>query len=136
MHEEVPREQSYVLPLSATGPDVLAELCGRYAGQLEASGTAALADICFTASTGRAHLRERVACVASTAAGMAELVREAAAGRGERVARGRAPLDPARPVLLFTGQGSQYAGVGRRLYQSQPRFRPPQHTGSLLRVSP
>jgi natural product biosynthesis luciferase-like monooxygenase protein len=139
--DEMPREQTCVLTLSATGPDVLAELCGRYADQLEASSTAELADICFTASTGRAHLRERVACVASTAPAMAELVREAAAGRSERVTRGRAPLDPARPVLLFTGQGSQYAGAGRRLYQSQPRFRAAldrhcaflhEHTGELL----
>jgi natural product biosynthesis luciferase-like monooxygenase protein len=112
----------YVLPLSAIGADVLKNLCERYADHLEHASASDLADVCFTASTGRAHLRERVACVASTASAMAEHLRAAAAG-AERSARGRAPLSALRPVLFFTGQGSQYAGAGRRLYESEPRFR-------------
>jgi natural product biosynthesis luciferase-like monooxygenase protein len=117
-----PRNGPFVLPLSATGPDALKDLCERYAGHLEDAGASELADICFTAGTGRAHLRERAACVASTASEMVERLREASPGTG-RVARGRAPANAIRPVLFFTGQGSQYAGVGRRLYESEPRFR-------------
>jgi natural product biosynthesis luciferase-like monooxygenase protein len=123
-----------VLPLSAVSADVLQQQCVHYAAHLDGPNTSGLADLCFTASTGRAHLRERLACVASTASEMAELLRETAAGNTARVARGRAPLDPLRPVFLFTGQGSQHAGMGRRLYESQPRFREAlDHHCALLR---
>jgi natural product biosynthesis luciferase-like monooxygenase protein len=130
-----------VLPLSAASADALHEQCERYARHLDGSGESGLADLCFTTATGRAHLRERVACVASTAAGMAELLRAAAAGDTERVARGRAPVDALRPVMFFTGQGSQYAGAACRLYETQPRFRAAldrhaesvrEHTGELI----
>ncbi|MGJ4928860.1 MupA/Atu3671 family FMN-dependent luciferase-like monooxygenase [Bradyrhizobium sp. HKCCYLS2038] len=120
---ELPRGQHWVLPLSATGPDVLDALCTRYADRLAQARRNELADICFTASTGRAHLPERVAIVAADAAEMSELLREGASGRSARVLRGHAPREAVRPVLLFTGQGSQHAGTGRRLYASQPRFR-------------
>ena len=85
-----------------------------------------LADVCHSAGAGRCHFEHRLALVAR----WTEQVREtlAAASRGESpaaIARGVLAPQAARPKIafVFTGQGSQYAGMGRQLYQSQPVFR-------------
>lgn len=139
--DEPALQRHWVLPLSASSPDVLDALCARYAERLASAGADELADICFTASTGRAHLSERIAFVASNKAEMEDLLRGTAARGSALVARGSALRSSVRPVMLFTGQGSQYVGAGRRLYESQPRFRDAldecceilyEHTGVVL----
>jgi len=76
-----------------------------------------LADVSFTLSNGRTAQRERAYVVASSTE---EAARKLIAGE---VTRGRA-APRARPVaFLFPGQGAQYVGMGKSLYESEPRFR-------------
>jgi myxalamid-type polyketide synthase MxaB len=70
-----------------------------------------LADICFSANSGRAPLTERVALVGSSREDI------------EVVARGRVRQQRPRVAFLFTGQGAQYEGMGRELYETEPVFR-------------
>jgi acyl transferase domain-containing protein/cyclopropane fatty-acyl-phospholipid synthase-like methyltransferase/aryl carrier-like protein len=84
-----------------------------------------LEDVAYTANTGRSPFRERLAVVAGTTE---ELRKRLASFRdGEMppgLVTGKARSSGA-PALgfLFTGQGSQYAQMGRRLYETQPTFR-------------
>ncbi len=111
-----------VLPLSARTAEGLGELAARWRDWLAASH-APLADAAATAAAGRSHLAQRLAVVGADtheiAAGIAAFLESKPA---RNLATGSAG---ARPKIagLFTGQGSQYPGMGRDLYVSEPVFR-------------
>jgi len=115
---------AHLLTLSAKSAPALQALAERYVTYLAAHPEQAWADVCFTANAGRAHFPHRLAMVAeSTEAAQAAL---AAAGKGEAVPAIIAGVRPDRRpplALLCTGQGAQYVGMGRELYQTQPVFR-------------
>ncbi|MEE2781456.1 MAG: SDR family NAD(P)-dependent oxidoreductase [Planctomycetota bacterium] len=113
----------HLLVLSAKSSHALSELTDRYCDQLE--NAEHFPDVCYTAATGRAHFPHRVAVLAKDTAQAQKLLE--AASKGERAAgleRGKADSQVSGKIaFLFTGQGSQYVGMGRELYESQPTFR-------------
>ena len=78
-------------------------------------------DICYTLSSGRNHFTHRFATVA---AGIAPL-RAALAAELQRSAAddGKPASGSRRLAFLFSGQGSQHAGMAAELYRYQPVFR-------------
>jgi acyl transferase domain-containing protein len=119
-------ERSFqLLTLSAQNAKAIPELAGSYERHLAAHPEDAPADVCFTANTGRAHLKHRLAVVAESSARMRQLLGMVAEGNlPEGVFSGRQrPDDGPATAFLFTGQGAQYAGMGRELFETQPTFR-------------
>jgi acyl transferase domain-containing protein/ubiquinone/menaquinone biosynthesis C-methylase UbiE len=121
--EERPTE---ILALSARDDGALRALATRFRDVLRAwtdGPDASLADLCATANIGRAHFAHRLSVSGDTAAGLADGLEAWLAGETHpRVAAGVASPDT-RVAVLFPGQGSQYAGMGRALYASSPAFR-------------
>jgi acyl transferase domain-containing protein/SAM-dependent methyltransferase len=118
-----PPRGANVLALSAQSADALDELIRRH-GEGLVTQPHPLDDVCFTLNTGRDTFAHRAAFVVDD---LDELTRELLApGRGEsprRAIRTHVQSTRAvRPVWLFTGQGSQYVGMGRALYESEPTF--------------
>lgn len=113
----------HVLALSAKSETALRAVADRWAARVRSLPDARVADVAFTANAGRAHLPERVAIAAATRE--EALARLAAVAEGGIVggARGRAPADRPKVAFLCTGQGAQYVGMGRQLYETQPAFR-------------
>lgn len=115
----------HVLALSAKTEMALKDLSGAYAGWLDAHPDAAAADVCFSAAAGRSHFNHRLAVVAADRDALRQRL---AAFRDGQVSEGvgydKVKVVPrAKLAFLFTGQGSQYVGMGRGLYESQAVFR-------------
>jgi len=111
--------------LSAGSDAALTELCHRWSSQISVDGAnGSLADWAYCAARGRAALPYRLsAAVANREELAAILQKECAAAGSSGVPRGRAALQELPVALLFTGQGSQRAGMGRELDEAFPAFR-------------
>lgn len=113
----------HVLCLSARNDTALQELAGRFHQHLESTDDA-LADIAYTANSGREHLGYRLALLAGSREEAKQQLAAVAAGESPAgVQIGRSHGDKPRIAFLFTGQGAQYAGMARQLYQTQATFR-------------
>ena len=110
------------LPLSAKSAQALRDTAGRYLDWLDGPAAdpsaAALADIAWTASVGRSHFDHRAGIVfrdvESLRAGLTALA-EAEDRPASKTAK--------RVAFAFTGQASQWVGMGRTLYEREPAFR-------------
>jgi acyl transferase domain-containing protein/NADPH:quinone reductase-like Zn-dependent oxidoreductase/acyl carrier protein len=114
-----------LLCLSARTDTALAEMARRYERHLREHPSLDLADVCFTASAGRSHLEHRAAMVVGSREQALAALGQCARGEAtDDVARGQRATDGSpRVAFLFTGQGAQYAGMGKSLYQREPVFR-------------
>ena len=111
-----------VLPLSARTPSALAETAANYRDWLDEHPEAALADICRTAGSGRAHFEHRAACVVNSPQSARDLLDALADDRpAPGLVRGDC-TDKPKTAWLFPGQGSQYVGMARELYETEPVF--------------
>ena len=114
----------HLLAISARSRKAVTDLAERYHRHLTTHPSESLADLCFTANAGRTHFGHRRAVVASTPAELRTKLEDVCTGR-QVLGGTRDVSDKSRPrvVFLFTGEGSQYVGMGRELYESQPTFR-------------
>jgi acyl transferase domain-containing protein len=124
---DVDRPQ-HVVTLCARTPTALQQLAKRWANHLNTPAGAGLptGDVAFSANVGRARMAHRASIVASSTIEAATLLQTLADGQGAAgVITGKVAADGAAPpvTFLFTGQGSQYVGMGRELYDTQPVFR-------------
>ncbi|WP_071187593.1 type I polyketide synthase [Trichormus sp. NMC-1] len=119
------RERAFdLLTLSAKTEPALQALVSRYQSHLEADPKLELADICFTANTGRSHFQHRLAVVINS---KEQLIAQLAAFETGNHTTGlfsnQASKKPSKIAYLFTGEGCQYINMGRQLYDTQPIFR-------------
>ena len=111
-----------VLPLSARSPEALVALAKRYDDWLGSHPDIDLAEVCLTAGTGRSHFEHRAALVVDSVRGAREGLAELAENRlRPGVVRGE-HLNRPTTAWLFTGQGSQYPGMARELFDAEPVF--------------
>lgn len=116
------REPLHVLPLSARSPEALVALAQRYGDWLDANPKVDIADLCHTAGVGRSHFEHRGALVVDSVQGARELLTDLAENRlRPGVVRGEC-TDAPTTAWLFTGQGSQYPGMARELFDCEPVF--------------
>jgi acyl transferase domain-containing protein/acyl carrier protein len=110
-----PERGRQVMCLSAQTETALEQKMNDLAECLEKNPKYSIADVCYAENTGRTVLKCRRHIVADSAGDLIDQLR-----RGHLAVR---PQGRPRVVLMFTGQSSQYVGMGRELYQHLPTFR-------------
>lgn len=116
-------DRSGLLVLSAKTPEALRELAGCHAAWFASHPDLRWADVCYTSQNGRTHFEHRLATVAvSLAEARFKLEAYAAGIPASGVWDGFSEAPP-NVAFLFSGQGSQYLGMGLALYSEQPAFR-------------
>ncbi len=115
----------HLFTFSAKSDKALVELAQKYKDFLESHGETSITDICFTANTGRSHFDHRLAVATESTLQLRQQLNAFVCGsetsglvKGQVRSRKRPKI-----AFLFTGQGSQYLGMGRQLYETQPVFR-------------
>ncbi|MBX9651438.1 MAG: amino acid adenylation domain-containing protein [Xanthobacteraceae bacterium] len=121
--------QPLVIRLSARSQTALAAMPARLADALESASVArmtpSLASVAHTLRNGRRELEHRSAIAASS---VSEAITKL---RALRVDSAPAATTP-RAVFMFPGQGAQYPGMGRALYESDPLFRADVDAGAAV----
>ncbi|WP_434042179.1 MULTISPECIES: acyltransferase domain-containing protein [Sorangium] len=118
--------QAELLPLSAGSPGALRALAGEVLDELAASGDLApLSRMCRGAAARASDAPHRLAAAARSPGELRGLLEGYLAGEARPgLSVGHAPSDQRpRPVFVFPGQGSQWAGMGRSLLHREPVFR-------------
>ena len=114
----------HLLTLSAKHPQALTDLLTRYAALIQRSQESEWGDMCATAQRGRAHYEHRLALVASSLEdARAQIAAYLTTHESSGLQMGRSQQPAPKVAFLFTGQGSQYAGMGLELDASEPTFR-------------
>lgn len=114
-----------VLTLSAKTEEALTELVQAYKRHFSKNPVEELESICYTSNTGRIHFEQRIAVAASSLSQLKELISSTASGsRPAHVFKGSVS-SATKPGLafVFAGQGAQFAGMGRQLYDTYPVYR-------------
>ncbi|MFG2577574.1 SDR family NAD(P)-dependent oxidoreductase, partial [Streptomyces sp. NPDC048481] len=106
-------------PLSGHSEQALRDQAARLHTALRDDDTFAVGAVARRLALGRGALPHRAVAVGARPAELLAALREIAAGRAAVTGRGR----PGRVGWLFTGQGSQWAGMGRGLHTHCPPFR-------------
>ncbi|MCE5303540.1 MAG: SDR family NAD(P)-dependent oxidoreductase [Planctomycetaceae bacterium] len=115
----------HLMTLSARTSHALVEQAVRYAACFEAEPSTSPADAAFTANVGRDHFPYRAAIATATIDELRDRLQAFAADpEKSNIHAGQSQVDRLPRIgFLFTGQGAQYAGMGRLLYETQPTFR-------------
>ncbi len=119
------RRRTRFLPLSGKSEGALRELTKRYLSWLDkreaelfsdgAAWEPALSDMSRTAGVGRSHFDHRAGVVFHDAKSLRErLIELAESGTGIE------PRAATKVAFVYTGQGSQWLGMGQALYESEP----------------
>ncbi|WP_082993050.1 type I polyketide synthase [Mycobacterium sp. 1245111.1] len=108
-----------LFPISSTSGDALRHTAGRLADWVERS-TAPLDDVAYTLARRRAHGPVRAAMLAEDKPQLAAALREAA--ESDLPYLPTVGDDKHGPVWVFSGQGSQWAGMGVELLAAEPVF--------------
>ena len=120
--EEFRTRRTRFLPLSGKADGALRELAVRYLSWLddcdeELSSEAVLADMAWTAGVGRSHFDYRAGVVFCDAASLRDGLKTIAkADEGP-------PVAATKVAFAFTGEGSEWVGMGQALYESEPVVR-------------
>ena len=129
--EEAPKPKDRTKPsipmvplvLSGKNEEALQAQAGLWAAWMAENPQMRWDDVLFTASQGRSRHPVRAAVAALNLEDAQQALRAMASGEAHRLLTDVVHKKPGKTAFLFTGQGSQMAGMGQELYDSIALFR-------------
>ena len=123
--QKKPSRPESVVTLSAASESALDRLASEYVRFMELNPGVSLDDISYSANTGREAMSHRLAVTGSTSEDILRALRRHADSESlTNAVKGIAkPGKSPKTVFLFPGQGAQYTGMGKELYDTVPSFR-------------
>ncbi len=119
-----PNQPLHMLRLSARTQPALQEQARQLEQHLAQNAELQPCDVSFTINTGRGTFNHRLALSYTTLSEAREKLAAAAEGNEDGAVRsGVAKNRRPKTVFLFTGNGAQWMGMGRKLYENQRVFR-------------
>lgn len=139
---QAPREEQsdrplHLAALSARTEKGLRATAAALARHLEENPNASSGDIGFTLAQGRTHEQHRLALVFGRNTELRQALEAFAEARPDDAPGAQSPEGGAEPrvAFIFTGQGAQFPGMGRALYERHPLFKKHiDHCDDLLRT--
>jgi acyl transferase domain-containing protein/acyl carrier protein len=115
----------YLLPISARTPEALQAMLRAHLAAMETGGAGyPIGDVCYTATLRRTHQEYRAAIVGENLDDLKMNLAAAAANEdAEGAVSGRIGAGERKIVFVAPGQGSQWVGMARELFASEPVFR-------------
>ena len=123
--DKLSERRTRFLPLSGKSEGAVKDLANRYLSWLDqraveldpesANREQILADMAWTGGVGRSHFEHRTGVVFDDVDSLREKLQELAES-GPEVG----PRETNRVAFVYTGQGSQWTGMGHALYESEP----------------
>lgn len=126
LQEPPEREQTdtgrgvHLLPLSARSDYSLDRQRQQLATHMQSHVEQPLADIEYTLTKGRCQFDKRAFVVSENLADAASALQSS---NKNKLVVGELPEQDLSVVFMFSGQGAQYVGMGRELYESEPVYR-------------
>jgi malonyl CoA-acyl carrier protein transacylase len=125
LNASVAKRPFQIFTLCAKNENALQQYADRYEDFLNANVDVRLEDLCYSANAGRASFSSRLAIVTSSTEDLISKLKEYSAGNESAdIITGAARLNHKPKIaFLFPGQGAQYIGMGKELYDTHPLFR-------------
>jgi acyl transferase domain-containing protein/NAD(P)-dependent dehydrogenase (short-subunit alcohol dehydrogenase family)/acyl carrier protein len=117
---EQPADGCGVFTLSGTSKRALRHQIANYQRYLAQAPQPPLADLCYTGNVGRTHFKHRLSGAVRDYGELTKLLTKELSRLEDG---GSSSGDLRKVAFLFTGQGSQYTGMGAALYRQFPVFR-------------
>jgi phthiocerol/phenolphthiocerol synthesis type-I polyketide synthase B len=115
--------EQQLVPLSARTAAALDQRARALLDHLGGAPALSIADLSHTLTRRREHHEHRLALVSGSVAELAQQLRDHLAGEDSQTATGVAdPAQAPRVAFVFSGQGSQWLGMGRELMRCAPAF--------------
>ena len=114
---------AHLFTISGYNKKAVTDLAEKYLEYLNKNDAVPVGDLTFTVNTGRKHFKNRLAAVVTSTTELKIVLKKFLENGSGPSVRTTGEIVSGKTAFLFTGQGAQYFGMGKILYETHPSFK-------------